>query len=630
MNPASHSRLISYAQSILARAPRPAALPGFESLSLEPEISAPEMEIRELLANHQPLSSMQAVHLEAIILPKERPVFDVQSGSFPVLPPPWEVLNRNRVVVSESIRAIGRIEIAGHPRLPYAGTGFLVGPNLLLTNRHVAALFTSGLGTQSRLAITFPAQVDLNQEAGAVKPIPLTVNRALLLHPHWDAALLQVGGVPPGIKPLRLVADAPRPNRAIAVIGYPGFDPRNNPEVQREVFRNLFEKKRLQPGYLSGMRVISSFGHPVEAITHDASTLGGNSGSAILDAETGHVLGLHFAGVYLDANFAVPSWELAQDRRLRDLGVGFIATTLAPSPPPAWLRAWDSLESPTPARAPAPAEQEFTFTVPLHITIRVGAPAGRPSGVPSPSPSLLAELEQARRTFREDPESYYPAALDERDAEAYYSGIHPNSANFLPDLTALLSNSHTRILPYRPPIHLYPLVDLHPDGDIYSIYSETRMDAEALIIEEAALEALETNSAEHVVPQSLFGHGQPMRGDLHHLFACERDCNSFRGNNAYWEFGPEEALMEDCGRVERRTNQFEPRGGKGAVARATLYFLLRYPGVTFPADRVPILLRWHHLNPPDVYEFHRNREIFRKQGNRNPFIDHPEWASAIG
>ena len=87
--------------------------------------------------------------------------------------------------------------------------------------------------------------------------------------------------------------------------------------------------------------------------------------------------------------------------------------------------------------------------------------------------------------------------------------------------------------------------------------------------------------------------------------------------------------MEDCGRVERRENQFEPKGGKGAVARATLYFLVRYPEVSFPADRVSIFLRWHEEAPVKVYERHRNREIFRKQGNRNPFVDHPEWARAL-
>ena len=42
-------------------------------------------------------------------------------------------------------------------------------------------------------------------------------------------------------------------------------------------------------------------------MTHDSSTLGGNSGSALIDVATGRVVGLHFAGRYLEANYAVPT-----------------------------------------------------------------------------------------------------------------------------------------------------------------------------------------------------------------------------------------------------------------------------------------------------------------------------------
>ena len=42
-------------------------------------------------------------------------------------------------------------------------------------------------------------------------------------------------------------------------------------------------------------------------ITHDCSTLGGNSGSVLLDLQTGEAVGLHFAGLYLQDNFAVPA-----------------------------------------------------------------------------------------------------------------------------------------------------------------------------------------------------------------------------------------------------------------------------------------------------------------------------------
>jgi endonuclease G, mitochondrial len=137
-----------------------------------------------------------------------------------------------------------------------------------------------------------------------------------------------------------------------------------------------------------------------------------------------------------------------------------------------------------------------------------------------------------------------------------------------------------------------------------------------------------------VVPQSWFSKREPMRGDLHHLFACEPACNSFRGNIPYFDFADfEEAVREACGK--RVSNKFEPSGGKGSVARATLYFLLRYPGeinrtsTEYEENRLATLLQWHAQHPVSAYERHRNAAIFRKQGNRNPLIDHPDWAEAI-
>ena len=146
-------------------------------------------------------------------------------------------------------------------------------------------------------------------------------------------------------------------------------------------------------------------------------------------------------------------------------------------------------------------------------------------------------------------------------------------------------------------------------------------------------EALETAlpyNCEHVVPQSWFGKREPMRGDLHHLFACEPDCNSFRGNTPYFDF-PDygEAIRSDCGR--REPGEFEPAHGKGAAARATLYFLLWYPGVVrqYGERHLQTLLAWHAADPPGDWERHRNAAIFEKQGNRNPLIDHPQWGAEI-
>lgn len=74
---------------------------------------------------------------------------------------------------------------------------------------------------------------------------------------------------------------------------------------------------------------------------------------------------------------------------------------------------------------------------------------------------------------------------------------------------------------------------------------------------------------------------------------------------------------------------FEPVCGKGAAARVTLYFLLRYPSLIgdeareLQEEQIKLLFSWSEQEPPDRYEYHRNAEIQKIQGNRNPLIDFP-------
>lgn len=655
---------------------------GLESLT-EPEspLDSRGQEILYDVVAGKPLDEESAQYLEAIILPGLRPVLTVKGDGFDPVKGEWVPMNANKDKIVAAIQGVGRINLVGHPRLAYGGTGFLVGPGLLLTNRHVASIFVNGLG-DSGLSLTFQSIVDLKEELDSDASIPLKVKSALMIHPYWDAALLRVEGVPASVKPLQLASDSSGFGNGtlITVVGYPAFDPRNNVEVQRKEFNNIFEKKRLQPGYLNRFRPIESYGNQVEAITHDASTLGGNSGSAVIDVATGTVVALHFAGIYKDANFAVPAWELARDKRVTDLGVNFGKASLPAPPAPKWLKAWSTFRQdsvahpqqpppppPPPSGAQSPASgsgdrdgsmTELSVTIPIHVTIRVGNPIAEPRGGQQKQQPVaqdgdpLALLRRTRASIKEDPDNYYDEETDQTDIASYYSGIDPNDdpGSLFRALSELLQTTHTTRPKYKPTVHLYPVVDLHPDGDLRSIYSDAMMNPEALIAAEApveamresieareglespGLEALVQNSAEHVVPQSWFKAKEPMRGDLHHLFACESRCNSFRGNIPFFEF-TEEKVMEDCGR--RETLQFEPRGGKGQVARAVLYFLMRYPGEInnkpeeYTPDRIRLLLDWHARFDVTLYERHRNREIFLKQGNRNPLIDHPDWAAGI-
>lgn len=267
---------------------------------------------------------------------------------------------------------------------------------------------------------------------------------------------------------------------------------------------------------------------------------------------------------------------------------------------------------------------------------------------PSRGAPTLAEA----RARLADRNTYYDVAVDAVVREAYWNGVSAGAAHFTTTVSGLLKRTHSTTLSYEPSEHVYPWVDVRPNGKVQSIYSGFEATPEYFIQADAEVERLRTKAreallesgvlestelvamleaqfqynCEHVVPQSWFNKKEPMRGDLHHLFSCEPRCNSFRSNHplVQHEF---ERTMQDCGRVEDET--FEPNGGKGAAARATLYFMLRYPGSIgrrYAGQRLKTLLAWHEQYAPDEWEKHRNAAIYALQGNRNPLIDFPEWA----
>jgi endonuclease G, mitochondrial len=303
-----------------------------------------------------PLNPPEQFALEAIIIPDKRPAVRILDNDFQVAHPLWQHFNRAPVKdnICRMLRSVGRIDLPKHPTLPFGGTGFVVGKDLLMTNRHVAEIFCAGLG-ESALAFhsSFGTGVDFKRENVEEPAMLLGVRGVVMIHPYWDMALLRVEGLSPEHVPLRFSLRAPESlqNRDVAVIGYPAFDPRNDPAVQNHVFEGVYDVKRLQPGLLRPRETIESFGHDVSALTHDSSTLGGNSGSVVFDPLFQEVVALHFAGVYLKANYAVPGFELGRDGRVIDSGVQFASTPNRG--PVSWNSYWDNTVRPTEVRSSA-------------------------------------------------------------------------------------------------------------------------------------------------------------------------------------------------------------------------------------------------------------------------------------
>ena len=150
---------------------------------------------------------------------------------------------------------------------------------------------------------------------------------------------------------------------------------------------------------------------------------------------------------------------------------------------------------------------------------------------------------------------------------------------------------------------------------------------------------------EHVFAQSRGGFTTSAGPgtDLHHLRPEDVTVNSTRGNKDFDNGGSSVSGCSDCW---TDSDSFEPRDAvKGDVARMLFYMAVRYEGgdgfnnlelSTVSGSAVPrigdldILLAWSAGDPVDAFEMRRNDRIHSTwQGNRNPFIDHPEWAAAI-
>lgn len=141
---------------------------------------------------------------------------------------------------------------------------------------------------------------------------------------------------------------------------------------------------------------------------------------------------------------------------------------------------------------------------------------------------------------------------------------------------------------------------------------------------------------EHTWPQSKFS-GRYNKGlqkaDLHHLFPTDSHINSIRGNYQFGEVAQDTKTIE-CpvsrfGSASDGRTVFEPPANhKGNVARALFYFSIRYDLPITPNEEAS-LKQWMKLDPVDEDEIRRNEEIFKAQGNRNPFIDFPDLAERI-
>lgn len=214
----------------------------------------------------------------------------------------------------------------------------------------------------------------------------------------------------------------------------------------------------------------------------------------------------------------------------------------------------------------------------------------------------------------------------------------------------------------------FATTDMRGDGcvwDIYSCVSNFALQQKGESV--SATEGTNYNR-EHTVPQSWFNQESPMKADLFHVYPVDGKINSLRNNHPYGEVqNVTTASIDNFSKYGTPTaacgapvNVFEPADEyKGDLARTYFYMVLCYQdkvggwngevfGSAVAPDQFPgfegypgmaewalrMFIKWSKNDPVSEKERNRNNEVYKLQGNRNPFIDCPGleryiWADYI-
>ena len=155
---------------------------------------------------------------------------------------------------------------------------------------------------------------------------------------------------------------------------------------------------------------------------------------------------------------------------------------------------------------------------------------------------------------------------------------------------------------------------------------------------------------EHSWPQSWFSSASPMKTDLFHVYPTDGYVNGQRGSYPFGEvLSPTWTSLNGSkkGNCDSQLGYsgivFEPIDEyKGDFARTYFYMSVRYfnedsgwannamvNGAVIKTWALNMLLQWHLNDTVSLKEIARNNAVYGIQSNRNPFIDHPEYAGQI-
>ena len=218
---------------------------------------------------------------------------------------------------------------------------------------------------------------------------------------------------------------------------------------------------------------------------------------------------------------------------------------------------------------------------------------------------------------------------------------------------------HT-VLTYTPGLWIaYNTTDVKPSGKLWDMYSDipggTPAYQYAMGTDQCGSVSPTAEGScynrEHTWPQSKFASDTPMQNDLFLVIPTDYYVNNQRGDLPYGKVGTASHTFTNGSKLGNNVYSGAPSGNcyepidsfKGDIARIYFYIATCYfgsdstkftnwemaNGISLKPWAIQMLLEWHHNDPVSYKEIKRNNAAYTIQNNRNPFIDHPEYADCI-
>lgn len=245
-------------------------------------------------------------------------------------------------------------------------------------------------------------------------------------------------------------------------------------------------------------------------------------------------------------------------------------------------------------------------------------------------------------------------SLQAQPPSGYYSSATGTGATLKTQLYNIIKN-HT-VRSYDQLWTDFQTTDVKSNGKVWDMYSNTNY---TFVSNQCGTYNSEGDcyNREHSFPASWFNDASPMYTDLHHLYPADGYVNGIRSNYIYAKVGTASytstngSKRGNCITPGYTGTVFEPIDEyKGDFARMLFYMATRYENIihtwyandananiilqnnSFPVFEswyLTMLGNWHAADPVSLKEINRNNAVYARQGNRNPFIDRPDFVYKI-